>query len=78
MEAVFLHQRGSLRCVKPFGFSLLLLRPIVKLTFHPKREDAYLTKAALLSQLLFILLVAGFRTDRIRLQASGMAEFLAL
>jgi hypothetical protein len=24
------------------------------------------------------LLVAGFRTDRIRLQASGMAEFLAL
>jgi hypothetical protein len=28
--------------------------------------------------MVVLLLVAGFRTDRIRLQASGMAEFLAL
>ncbi len=56
MEAVFLDQRRGFRLRQTIWFfSLLLLRPIVKLGIDPEGEDAHLTKLAAFRELLFIV-----------------------
>lgn len=78
VEAVFLHQCGSLRRVKPFGLSLLLLRPIIELGINPEREDTHLTKPALVGQLLFIVEHAERPlADNVTDQAGLLVGFLA-
>lgn len=40
-EAFFIHPAGSLRSVKPLGYPLMLLRPIIDLMFDMKQKHLH-------------------------------------